>query len=297
MMTKYKTVKRKANVGERILITDAECGQRYYRNGDIATVSDKEAWVSSLLYVNEWEHSVHEFEYEVIVDSPKPTKNERITALETEVAELKAKVEALEKAKTTTVHNVTFNTHQPSDARKVAEAIRKAMDVEFSPKPRSLTPNERRADVIKRAKAFVSAIVGNNGSFKIGIGGYPNQKVRASFHVNTEKRAVTVLIHGHFTGKLRGKGIAKCDPSDVFNADIGKAIALGRALGVDVSEFEQAVQPTEVVVGMSAEVEGNAFPYVDTVIDGRGRLHSVQFLRKNPKRVRKIIGDTDAVYE
>lgn len=95
MMTKYKTEKRKANEGERILITDAEWGQRHYKNGSTATVSEKKAWVGSLLYVNEWEHSVHELEYEVIVEQPKPTKNERISALETEVAVLKAEVEAL----------------------------------------------------------------------------------------------------------------------------------------------------------------------------------------------------------
>lgn len=231
MMTKYQTEKRKANVGERILITDAEWGQRYYKNGSIATVSDKKAWVSSILYVNEWEHSVHEEEYEVIVEQPKQTKNARITALETQVAALEAKVEALEKVQ-----------KYPLTARFDAETNAKADAIlaEIKRKATPQTPNEQRADVIKRAKAFVS-----DWESKCGR--------KISYVVNAEKRTVVALKHRMFfgiEGGVFGRGIAKCDPEDVFNADIGKAIALARALGVEVlDEFVKAVQPTEVVVG------------------------------------------------
>lgn len=73
--------------------------------------------------------------------------------------------------------------------------------------------------------------------------------VDVSFIVNANKRTVVALMMGVSTGLVRSKGIAKCNPADVFNEHIGKAIALGRALGKDVSEFENAVQPTEPVVG------------------------------------------------
>lgn len=51
-------------------------------------------------------------------------------------------------------------------------------------------------------------------------------------------------MRGVTTKEIYSKGIVKCNPDDVFNEHIGKAIALGRALGKDVSEFENAVQPT-----------------------------------------------------
>src|SRR5699024_11680223 len=52
------------------------------------------------------------------------------------------------------------------------------------------------------------------------------------------------------TGELFKRGIAKCDPSDCFNVHIGKAIALRRALEVEVpDEYLNTPQPTEVRVG------------------------------------------------
>lgn len=110
-----------------------------------------------------------------------------------------------------------------------------------------LTPNQQRAAIIEKSKTFVKNIVGEYDTFNTTVGRYKDQCVRPIFHVNEKKRAITVLIYGAFGKQLIFKGITKCNPSDVFNEHIGKAIALGRALGLDVSEFEQAVQPTEFV--------------------------------------------------
>ncbi|MFJ7407506.1 MULTISPECIES: hypothetical protein [unclassified Lysinibacillus] len=110
-----------------------------------------------------------------------------------------------------------------------------------------LTPNQQRTAVIEKAKTFVKNIVGEHETFHTTIGLHQNQCVRPKFYVNEKKRAVTVLIYGAFSKRLIFKGLAKCNPSDVFNEHIGKAIALGRALGLDVSEFEQVVQPTVAV--------------------------------------------------
>jgi hypothetical protein len=68
--------------------------------------------------------------------------------------------------------------------------------------------------------------------------------------VNKEKRTVVALLKNPYKATVHARGIAKCDPSDCFNVHIGKAIALRRALGLDVpSEYLNAPQPTEVRVG------------------------------------------------
>ncbi|MFJ5768115.1 hypothetical protein ACIP9C_22565 [Lysinibacillus sp. NPDC093210] len=110
-----------------------------------------------------------------------------------------------------------------------------------------LTPNQQRAAIIEKAKKFVEENnnkihPGNDERTTIRFTGNITDKLE--FVVNVEKRTVVALIKGIVSGDLYARGIAKCLPNDVFNEHIGKAIALGRALGLDVSEFEQAVQPT-----------------------------------------------------
>lgn len=51
--------------------------------------------------------------------------------------------------------------------------------------------------------------------------------------INEEKRTVVVLLKSKFTGNVRCRGISKAHPGDKFNADIGKAIAIRRALGLE----------------------------------------------------------------
>ncbi len=66
----------------------------------------------------------------------------------------------------------------------------------------------------------------------------------AKFVVNREKRTVVALMHGAHSGRLYGKGIAKCDPSDCFNEHLGKAIALRRAMGLSIpTEYLNAPKP------------------------------------------------------
>lgn len=75
----------------------------------------------------------------------------------------------------------------------------------------------------------------------------------AEFVVNREKRTVVALmkqLSTYPTSPIVSRGIAKADPSDCFNVHIGKAIALRRALGIEVpAEYLNAPQPTEVRVG------------------------------------------------
>lgn len=88
------------------------------------------------------------------------------------------------------------------------------------------TPNELRAEIIEKAKLFLSEEKGTVFEFII------------------QDKRILVLNNEE---KLFAE--SECHPNDVFNEHIGKAIALGRALGKDVSEFESAVQPDEVVIG------------------------------------------------
>ena len=125
--------------------------------------------------------------------------------------------------------------------------------------PVEKTTQERRDEIVEKAKADVS------GLLKRDIG-HDHE-----FIVNTEKRTVVVLR------KLRGctnivrRGIAKAAPNDCFNVHIGEAIALHRALGLEVpDEYLNAPQPTEVRVGDVVAYRGfyKTIEYATVVADG-----------------------------
>lgn len=309
-MTKFK-------IGDKVRIINASAST--HNNGDEGVIVGIDGLFYDV-YVDGNKQSHYAEDIELI--SQTPTKNQRITALESEVAELKAKVEALEKAQSPT-KTITQNITVKSDAdiTKVASQLAKLIEGETD-KRRKKSPNERRKAIIAEAKAFINEV-------KTDVSGIPAEGMpwvgtqvtlksvympmyegfrtasKAEFYVNKDKRSVTVLLKGVITGNLYAKAIAKCAPDDVFNADIGKAIALGRALGLDVSKFEQAVKPTEVVVGMK----------VTACFDGKTREYTARNVYKeggevrvNPKEVMlgyypyephvgdRIIDDTEAVY-
>jgi hypothetical protein len=248
--------------------------------------------------------SIRDNEYhaiELITDKPK--KSARITALESQVAALEAKVEALEKAGQAPKEHDTLATLYPLTAqfeRESAEVDGILADIERKAKPTLdallatypppvKSPNEQRADVIKRAKAFVAKKDSQYES---------NGLVSLEFVVNPEKRTVVAVIHGLFSKRIRNKAIAKCDPDDVFNADIGKAIALARALGVEVPvEFVKAVQPTEIVLGHRIFYT-TKYPNI-LVIAHPSEPYSPEIsldLARAFASSNRILDDTDAVY-
>ncbi|RSL28951.1 hypothetical protein D7Z54_33790 [Salibacterium salarium] len=122
------------------------------------------------------------------------------------------------------------------------------------------SPQQRRDEAVERAKADIDEILSNNYRFddtpKINTAnksvyfGYPGPLDKCEFIVNREKRTVVALIKTVIEGDIVHRGIAKCAPTDCFNVHIGRAIALRRALGLDVpAEYVKAPQPTEVRVG------------------------------------------------
>lgn len=109
---------------------------------------------------------------------------------------------------------------------------------------------ERRDEIIERAKKDVEELTGESGVFRATLGGYKNQAAQARFVINKKKRTAVALINGYHSKYVYERGIAKAHPNDCFNVHIGKAIALRRALGLEVpDEYFNAPQPTEVRVG------------------------------------------------
>ncbi|WP_375106129.1 hypothetical protein AB9L15_05080 [Lysinibacillus fusiformis] len=234
----------KFNVGDKVQILDASkilyAIKGGFKTGEVYPVtqinnSGRPVIESKTDHLGFYEH---ELKYIQKV-SDKPTKNQRITALENEVAELKLIVHELRDKKVTTTATV-FLDGVPVD-------INNAPEIQLKAAP---TPNQQRAAIIEKAMKFVETNTFYNGRAMAGIG--VNLKggmvCIPEFIINDTKRTVVVLFKWVSNARrIQSRGIAKCNPSDVFNEHIGKAIALGRALGLDVSEFEQAVQPTEFV--------------------------------------------------
>lgn len=110
-----------------------------------------------------------------------------------------------------------------------------------------------RAQVIAKATADVAELTDKMRSHARQADGNYTSRNRVSqpeFHVNRTKRVVTVLVREQPNGEMREKGFAKCSPADVFHAEIGKAIALRKALGLTVpTEYMDAPQPDEPRVG------------------------------------------------
>lgn len=115
------------------------------------------------------------------------------------------------------------------------------------------TEQEARDKIVEQAKDDIEVLRGmamSGGGTSLPITSIVGD-VAPRFVVNKEKRTVvTLLDFMHVDGICEYKGIAKCAPSDCFNSHIGKAIALRRALGLEVpDEYLNAPNPTEARVG------------------------------------------------
>lgn len=196
--------------------------------------------------------NICDWEYKYIeIVSTKQSKNQRITALEKEVeripvlekevAELKLVVEDLRERK-------EIETVEPATPESIAD-----WEVKLK------SANQQRAEIIEKAKKFVEEAInqGKEGSPISDLGNetYQYKFYDVEFEVEENKVQATVYQTNNKDKRLKKEPlhitVSNCHPKEVFNEHIGKAIALGRALVLDVSEFEQAVQPDEVVVGMT----------------------------------------------
>ncbi|MCM3140465.1 hypothetical protein M3573_19490 [Bacillus safensis] len=212
-MTKYKTEKRKAEVGERILITDDKNREHLYKNGDVFTVTEEKSQGVLVGLLNGIPHR----RYEVIVGELTPAPN----LDEMGYDELVALSEAVMKALRTRSYKNGYDQGR--------------FDAEIEA-PKS--DQQKRDEVVAKAKEDVRELLDS-------VNGYDHE-----FIVNSAKRAVVYLRKVAGRTSVGRRGIAKCAPNDCFNAHIGKAIALRRALGLEVpSEYLNVPHPTEVRVG------------------------------------------------
>ncbi|MCY7439380.1 hypothetical protein [Bacillus altitudinis] len=255
----YKTEKRKARVGERILITDDAYALGLYEKGTVLTVSSIDAkGVKS----GEGEFILH-VEYEVIVGEQSPAPN----LDEMDYDELIALVEDAMKALRTRHFQGRFDAQMESVAKLTHEK----------------SDQQKRDEIVARAKEDVEYLVRRCST------------ARTEFIVNTEKRTVVSIRKVLSNGRVISKGITKCAPDDCFNAHIGKAIALRRALGFEVpSEYLNAPQPEEVRVGDVVEFAETTGRKLKTTVHRieNGRLSSnepfMDFYLAHARRVGNI---------
>ena len=115
--------------------------------------------------------------------------------------------------------------------------------------PVEKTAQERRDEIVEQAKADLENLKQRTFYGELRYS-YRNIVCNVEFVINKVKRTVVALLKSVGRGVVRSKGIAKAAPDDCFNVHIGKAIALHRALGLEVpDEYLNAPQPTEVRVG------------------------------------------------
>lgn len=230
------TEKRPAKVGERVLITDKYGTSGEYKNGDILTadlcteyvITTKEIGLAFIF------HS----EYEVIVNNE--VKNEEDNELGKTYA-FKPNLDAmgydeLIEHGEAVMRAISLCSYGEGYKQGKFDAD---MEATYMRKPEK-TAQERRDEIVEQAKADFWKLVRQNNKLDCVV----------NFVVNREKRTVVALIKDEYTGRVYARGIAKAAPDDCFNVHIGKAIALHRALGLEVpDEYLNAPQPTEVRVG------------------------------------------------
>lgn len=173
-----------------------------------------------------------------------------LTHLGFKASDTTTEVTANDTAKSVTMPVVTeIAVTDPEDMEKVAESIVAAMRTRGLLTPADdavATPKLTRDGVIKQAisdvedllsrvytlSTDVANFVGESLWFTPRVFDYPLDEVL--FTINADKRTVNALVRHIQSKKEISKGRAKCAPGDVFNEHIGKAIALRRALGLEV---------------------------------------------------------------
>ena len=130
------------------------------------------------------------------------------------------------------------------------------------------TDQQKRDRIVKQAKEFVEEVTNEIYEGRNWTNYVDNGHMRTEFIVNKDKRTVVALLfYKYYSDGVRYKGIAKCAHNDCFNEHIGKAIALHRALGLDVpQEYLDVPNPTEVRVGnVVGLVDSLGLPYVRSI--------------------------------
>ncbi|CAM2952953.1 hypothetical protein PASE110613_09250 [Paenibacillus sediminis] len=263
---RYRMVDRKATVGERVVIINARIGYGY-ENGDIYTIVSIDPNGDRNIQPDGTQNSeifIDPDEYRVLepVESAPLSSRSSTDQIAENIATLAARVSTLEE----TVSKIAI---QLRVAREDIVLIEEGVADDIARLNKCMaqkSPQQLRDEIVERAKADVSnpynfagtPIPGDPDGISFWPEGSPCKMHDVSYVVNREKRAVVALIRCTSDG-FTVRGIAKCAPDDVFNAHIGRAIALRRALGLEVpAEYMSVPQPEEVNVGDIVRISGNS---------------------------------------
>ncbi|WP_149093389.1 hypothetical protein [Paenibacillus terrae] len=265
----YREVKREANVGERIKIVNPQCAYGY-GEGDEGTVLQVEG---SGVFVDINGNRCGVFHREYVVLEPVISADTPDTS------------EALASAFTQFIRD---------NADTIRAILGDASNV-TKPEPAALT----RVAVIEKARADVAELerIGRDVDSRLPEPSpFHSKFYGVKFYVNREKHVVTAVITYRDGSAVRARGIAKAAPDDVFHAEIGKAIALRRALGLTVpSEYTDAPKPTEKLANMLIRcVSGETRKLTDNAADFNVRNCSM--IHSWNGRNGTVIDDTDVDY-
>lgn len=259
-----KTIKREAKVGERIIITEVDPYEHTYSNGDIFEVAEVGF---DRVYTCEERYLIYHSEYEVIVENETEADgkiNEIEARFEKAVEQARKAIEelrlaAMAKGYEDARKDLTETKPKTLGAGDLAPALAKCVKEnrdrlikEANDYVPIVSPQQQRDAIVEQAKKDVTELARDFfGVKKYQVGMY---MCDVDFVVNMKKRTVVALmahrVKGESDRNIMSRGIAKCAPTDCFNAHVGKAIALRRALGLEVpAEYLNAPQPTEVRVG------------------------------------------------
>lgn len=278
MTTLFREVKRKASVGERIRIVNPMFAHTYGKDDVGTVISSGPPGVTARIDGKSGDRGIWHREY-VVLEPVTPAPPQQLDFLEAIALFM----------------------------RENAAAVRKYLD-EIAPEKAPVMQSKplTRAEVIAKAKADVAELLRIGDDIRSDLPkGTPfhNKLYTVEFHVNRNKRAVVALVRGYLYNRIYARGIAKCAPGDVFHAEIGKAIALRRALGLPVpDEYINAPRPDEprvgarvrgTVTGIDATVthieRGSSSPYRGHYVDGDALYV--------PAHLIEIIDDTDVDYK
>lgn len=289
----YREVQRKANAGERIKIVNAGYADEpaVYVNGDIVTVTKRE-YDGAIRIDRKWNDGSRDalvFDREYVVLEPIAPTTATLPDLFAQFIRDNAPA----------VRSYLAGI----DPDKCAEVI-----VEESASEPPLT----RAKVIEMARERVAELlrIGRDDDARLeGSAKFRGAWFEIDFVVNRDKRAVTALVYelnglfGAYTRKRRkpdAVGIAKCAPDDVFNADLGKAIAAERALGLTLTAAfvgapkPEKAEPGVVIRKIDGAHIGKTRVVESTIRNGKEYVFTNGYTSET--RNCAIIDDTDADY-
>ncbi|AHM66887.1 hypothetical protein PPSQR21_032480 [Paenibacillus polymyxa SQR-21] len=245
---RFRMVDRKAAMGDRVIIVNEgreSCGGAYYRKGNVGYFVEYGQLYENIrvsfdgtfrkCYVSPGDYRVLEPLTVAPLLSEQSAQDQAaatISALALRLDALTERMDALE-AKVDAAYTTQLTTE--ADPEAVLKAVRKFSEgLKRSVSDALKTPQQRRDEIVERAKADVKELAREDGKYLVPTSFGNNYVTNVEFIVNRDKRKVTAILRGAASNKVRAVGRAKCAPNDVFNAHIGKAISLRRALGLDV---------------------------------------------------------------